>query len=374
MKSVSQKPSQKLPVENKGGHLTVKGTGKDDKISVTEKNGKLYVKSSQQEVVLDPRQFKSLTIDGGNGNDRILVDPSVKRYGDYLLILKGGKGNDFLQGGNKGEKIYGGDGNDTIDGAHGADFIDGGKGNDTINGSFGDDKIYDREGKNTITANRGTDSVTIKNKQDNQIEKLHSTKVGDEGSIRQMRESIEREFGVSIRDGKERVWSLEELDILKTTLKGLPPPLQAASRELKFDREVMSQDKPTAIEGVFYHKKGRIHVYDLGTDGEDIPFGDRASDLKGVIVHEIAHAYDWKDGKYGPNDFWRLSGWEKVGKHYFYDSSKHNFARDYGRSNPHEDFATAVEFYLTDPQELLKNAPDKFNYLFRIFGPPKEMP
>jgi len=372
MTLVVQKPAGKLPVEDKDGHLTVKGTGKDDKISIMEKNGKLYVKSSHREAVLDPKQIKSLTIDGRNGNDRIVVDPSVRRYGDYLLILKGGKGNDILQGGNKGEKIYGGDGNDTIDGAHGGDFIDGGKGNDTINGSFGDDKIYDREGKNAIVADRGNDSVTVKNRQDNRIERLHSTRIGDDGSIRQMRESMEREFGVSIREGKERVWSLDELETVRTTLKGLPPPLQAAARGLKFDREVMSRDKPAAVEGDYNHK-GRVRLYDLGVDGEDTG-GLREADLKSVLIHEVAHAYDWKDGKYSPNNFWKLSGWEKVGKHYFYDSSKHNFARDYGRTNPHEDFATAVEFYLTDPQELLKNAPDKFNYLLKIFGPPKEMP
>src|SRR3989338_6638458 len=116
MTLVVQKPAGKLPVEDKDGHLTVKGTGKDDKISIMEKNGKLYVKSSHREAVLDPKQIKSLTIDGRNGND-------------------------------------------------------------TTKGILGDKKINDRGGKNAIVADRGNDSVTVKNRQDNRIERLHSTRI-----------------------------------------------------------------------------------------------------------------------------------------------------------------------------------------------------
>lgn len=62
-------------------------------------------------VDMDIRKVKSITINGGAGNDHIHVDPNVS----FPLTLKGGSGNDHIDGLNVGHNhIYGGNGSDQI--------------------------------------------------------------------------------------------------------------------------------------------------------------------------------------------------------------------------------------------------------------------
>src|SRR3989338_8956124 len=159
MTLVVQGRGKPLPVENKDGKVTIKGSGDADRITVSEKGGTLHValfgKTAHggfetRTADIDIASLQSLTIDAKGGNDRIKIDDSVSGRGNYLLILKGGKGNDDIQGGKRGEKIYGGKGNDHILGGGGDDFVDGGKGNDRLVGGTGKDRIYDRNGKNRI--------------------------------------------------------------------------------------------------------------------------------------------------------------------------------------------------------------------------------
>ena len=365
MTLVVQGRGKPLPVENKDGKVTIKGTGDADRITVSEKGGTLHValfgKTAHggfetRTADIDIASLQSLTIDAKGGNDRIKIDDSVSGRGNYLLILKGGKGNDDIQGGKRGEKIYGGKGNDHILGGGGDDFVDGGKGNDRLVGGTGKDRIYDRNGKNRILTDED-DVLAIRSRLDNVIDGRPAL-IGDDASIREMKNRIASRFGVVPVDGKERIWSLDELQTLQSTLRDLPPPLQAAARGVLLRREVMDDEGPARHLGDF-SRSGRIRIFD-NADGE----------LKAVVIHEIAHAYDWKDGRYSKNGFWDLSGWRKDGKEYRYDRSKDNFARSYGQTNPEEDWATSVEMFYADPDRLRRNAPDKFDYLSKLFGPP----
>ena len=115
----------------------------------------------------------SLTLDGGDGKDTIIVASTIKSGvqllgGDGDDILVGGSGNDTADGGagrddlrgNIGNDLLrGGDGNDTLNGGAGDDTIGGGAGNDRINGSFGNDALAGGDGNDLIYGDSGNDTL-----------------------------------------------------------------------------------------------------------------------------------------------------------------------------------------------------------------------
>ena len=68
---------------------------------------------------------RSMTVDGGNGNDILLSGSGVD-------LIYGGQGNDSINAGAGNDILFGNDGNDTILGGIGNDTIDGGYGLDTV--------------------------------------------------------------------------------------------------------------------------------------------------------------------------------------------------------------------------------------------------
>ncbi len=80
---------------------------------------------------------------GGEGND----------------IIYGGNGNDLIYGGGGNDRIYGDAGNDTIYGNAGDDIIYGGVGNDTIYGGAGNDQLYGGAGSDIIYGQSGNDRL-----------------------------------------------------------------------------------------------------------------------------------------------------------------------------------------------------------------------
>jgi hypothetical protein len=117
--------------------------------------------------------FSGLSIDGGDGNDRI-----AGNFGNETLVggagkdvLDGGLGNDRLKGnggndkllGNAGaDRLYGYAGNDYLDGGSSGDRIDGGAGLDTLLGQSGDDKFFADDGEvDQVFGASGTDSASV---------------------------------------------------------------------------------------------------------------------------------------------------------------------------------------------------------------------
>lgn len=70
-------------------------------------------------------------LDGGTGDDTLSGDEGADR-------LSGGTGDDFLFGDDGADVLDGGDGNDELDGGKGADTIDGGAGIDTLTYEYAD--------------------------------------------------------------------------------------------------------------------------------------------------------------------------------------------------------------------------------------------
>lgn len=152
-------------------------------ISRSEKGG-ITVDINGRRTDFTSEEAKKLVIDGGEGNDRIIVQEDVR----VPLFITGGQGNDFIQGGsgndtiidNYGQnEIYGGQGNDTII-AGGLDLtpdapplktieghsingniISGGLGRDYIEGSNNNDYIVDEGGGGVIYGLGGDDLITV---------------------------------------------------------------------------------------------------------------------------------------------------------------------------------------------------------------------
>jgi Ca2+-binding RTX toxin-like protein len=114
-----------------------------------------------------------IVADGGAGNDTITVDAAVT----VPVELRGGDGNDTLQGGNGAALLLGGaghdhliatahgamldgeEGNDTLQGGAQADTLQGGAGNDSLRGGGGADQLEGGAGDDTLFGEAGTDKL-----------------------------------------------------------------------------------------------------------------------------------------------------------------------------------------------------------------------
>ncbi|NJR39646.1 MAG: ExeM/NucH family extracellular endonuclease [Leptolyngbyaceae cyanobacterium CSU_1_4] len=126
-----------------------------------------YRSSDHDPVVVGANLTSSLqVVKGGNGNNTL--DGTSGRD-----KLSGGNGNDRLSGGNGNDTLVGDNGNDTLlgqisndllKGGNGDDLLDGGQGQDTLNGGNGRDRFVLRagEGSDTIVDfKNGTDLIAL---------------------------------------------------------------------------------------------------------------------------------------------------------------------------------------------------------------------
>ncbi|MDO5296329.1 MAG: M91 family zinc metallopeptidase [bacterium] len=187
------------------------GTDGDDTITVTmNESGNLVVTVNDEQSEFSPRDPNGmlLVIDGGKGNDTIIVDKKVTvplrltggqgddtivggsgndiiidNYGsnkidggagDDIIIahgldlpangqgstINGGTGRDYIEGSNAKDILSGGDGYDVIYGLGGDDEIHGGAGNDYLDGGEGDDTISGDEGNDNLVGGKGNDILS----------------------------------------------------------------------------------------------------------------------------------------------------------------------------------------------------------------------
>ena len=80
-----------------------------------------------------------------------------------------------------------------------------------------------------------------------------------------------------------------------------------------------------------------------------------------VIVHEIGHNWDTLAENAGIKAFFDLSVWRERRGVWTYDPNA-QFARDYARTNPYEDFAVSLEVYYSQLNPA-SNWQAKWNYM-----------
>jgi len=130
-----------FPLPAGGVELRVTGTDGDDVIGVALTASGVEVRDvNGAAVTVFGGTYRSVRVDGGAGNDAVLVDPSMT----LPVALFGGAGNDTLTGGSGNDRLYGGDGDDALDGAAGDDVLVaiGGGAADVSTGGSGYDSFW----------------------------------------------------------------------------------------------------------------------------------------------------------------------------------------------------------------------------------------
>lgn len=132
--------------------VTIEGAGGDDKIKSRN---------------LVTTGIATLTLSGGDGNDRLIAQSTAILSGDDGDDrLNGSDGNDTLLGGAGNDRLLGRRGNDMIDGEAGDDRANGMAGNDTINGGIGNDRLQGGSDDDLLFGDAGDDDLRGNNGDD----------------------------------------------------------------------------------------------------------------------------------------------------------------------------------------------------------------
>lgn len=132
-------------------------TAENEAFVVSEAAGVIMVQAFGKIDRFSAANVSEIYADGGTGNDRIYIDPSVSRP----VILLGGSGDDWLVAGSQQAVLSGGDGDDWIVGSGVVDLINGNDGNDRIWGRAGDDTIYAGNGDDDVEGEEGNDVIFV---------------------------------------------------------------------------------------------------------------------------------------------------------------------------------------------------------------------
>lgn len=344
---------------------------------------------------------------GGNGNDRFvnyITNLPVRGFGnggnDYL---EGYNGADYLDGGTGNDELVGYGGNDTLVGGSGNDVLRGGAGNDVLRGNAGNDLIYGSDGDDSLYGGAGADQLFGDNGDDGLFGGVGENDrltggAGDDRflvnsqvvrerywasdwdrirghrsyrDVTQVEDSVtDRSAGDSVthfRNLEQRTvnlagfgnttfgpgtWTDANIETIDEALRNLHQITgntrllkTATGGDLVFER-AGSQLSGTANIGGWNSGNGYIAFTNNGMNSN--------SGARLTTYHEIAHNWDEAHENGRIPGFRQLSGWRQGGGagltqggdgsnwHYLNGST---FARNYGRFNPLEDFATTWESY-----------------------------
>ena len=212
----------------------LRGTEGNDKISISQgQDGSLKVTINDDVHEFTEEEAKKLVIDGGDGNDTIKADKTVTtglfitggagndriiggsgndyiidNYGqnyisagkgdDYIIAngldlqdetgntLKGGLGNDYIEGSSKNDFISGGAGNDVIYGMAGDDVISAGLGRDYVDGGHGQDVISAKGNGNMLFGGQGNDQISSQGSSSLIVDTYGENTINVEGEARKV--------------------------------------------------------------------------------------------------------------------------------------------------------------------------------------------
>lgn len=317
------------------GDDTLSGSSGDDVLYGGNHHDKLYGGSGDDH------------LDGDAGNDVL--------YGhNGHDFLRGDSGNDFLDGGSGADRMYGSSGHDALYGRSGNDDLYGGGNNDNLyggtgadylSGGSGDDGVFGGEGTDELRGGSGDDRFLVHGTADTLLDKnSNDAKVIFE-------DGEEKTFNFSggawatISAGEFEDSEIEEVDRSLADLHhqvGNTTLLKKANGDEVIFRRLGNQTAGNFnVGGV--NSGGIITLLDASFDSGD-------DWLAQVVFHEVGHNFDTENAEW---EAWRdISGWRtfSAGQNTAgYTQSQDDtewyqngsvFARNYGRRNAREDFAT----------------------------------
>jgi hypothetical protein len=298
-------------------------------------------------------------IDGGGGNDEL-------RGADGNDVLRGSSGHDDLFGSSGADRLYGADGDDELDGGSNDDFLNGGSGLDQLSGSSGHDALIGgaNNDRDELRGGSGHDrflewSSTSSGSFENRLD------VVSEDAIIYFRNSGQQDVLLGSNVGWTRynagTWSESEIEaadgafLLLQNKTGNTRLLKTnLGWDLTFNRAGSPATNTSAAASIGGWNSG---IGSMTFTQFSIGQGER--NIQRVVLHEIAHNWD-DEGAYWDR-FKRESGWEgnipivhdlfapdgkvKSDDGGWWRDADADSAREYGRMNPMEDWATMWEAY-----------------------------
>ena len=137
---------QLLSTVLRGSTLFVEGGDADDHVRVFMQGGNLVVRENGSAQQFDPAQVKNIVILAHGGDDRVIIDNSVK----LPTTIRAGDGDDYIRGGGGSDEIYGGRGNDFLAGRDSDDWLYGQAGHDELRGGRGRDLLKGGRGRDRL--------------------------------------------------------------------------------------------------------------------------------------------------------------------------------------------------------------------------------
>ena len=275
----------------------------------------------------------------GNAGDDIFDSTMI-----YPCYIEGGLGNDDLEGGGGDDTIYGGSGNDTLTGKGGNDNLYGGNDVDKLFGGNGLDGLYGGAGTDEMFGGDGVDRFLM---MEGQTEAKDAT--SSDAIIRFKNDA--------------KTWNPDEITDVDKGLRVL---------HLRTQNDNLLE---TSSNGTLTFWRGDTKGTTLATNygGGKIVMRDAAfetaADATLTTIHEVGHNWDTEHGKW--TDWMKLSGWRST-KPTGSDVSKYTkgsdkdenwwhlnsatFGRNYGKTNPREDFAASWQSYFVKRNGLVDSA------------------
>jgi Ca2+-binding RTX toxin-like protein len=137
--------------------VTAESTGSVIAVGVTADGKSVQVTTADSKGLVNklfPRNKVLLTVlNGGKGDDTLLVDESHGAYGATMMF--GNEGNDILIGGSSLNLLFGGAGNDVLCGGKCADLLSGDGGDDVLIAGSGLNVVAGGSGANVMIGSTG---------------------------------------------------------------------------------------------------------------------------------------------------------------------------------------------------------------------------
>jgi Ca2+-binding RTX toxin-like protein len=335
------------------------------------------------------------TIDGSDGNDFIYAGSGddVVDGGEGQDVIRGGAGIDELDGGSENDRVVGDQGDDVLSGSAGNDLlfgddgddeISGGEGADLLLGGTGDDLLIGDDGDDTLYGESGVDVLKGRDGNDGLFGGLGETDElqGGKGADRLLSMVDEDDdleelvFGWNSEDAIVRFEDLPNYTIEISGIGNVTFTAQAWTeaeiRTIDVSLEALHQKVgSTALlkthQGVSlrFQRAGDLvrQAFLIGgwNQGGNIGLTNDAfrTELRAqaVTYHEVGHNWDQSHENPLYSQFESISMWRNSyasgytlssgGGNWHYLDSASDFARDYSRWNPYEDYATTWETYFT---------------------------
>ncbi len=312
--------------------------------------------------------FRSLLTGSGLGDD-------VLWGGAGNDLLLGGAGNDTLRGDNGHDFIYGGSGDDWLYGGNGNDQLFGEAGNDNLYGEFGSDQLDGGAGNDGLFAGAGisfsivgTTPSMIGGGGSDRFLVMGKTASASARLIRDLRledaviyfndlgKTSDQHTGMGTVEFAAGYWTESEIQMIDQALSNLHREV-GNTRLLK-----KSNGAPIVIHRAGAQLTQNGHTINGWNGSEGIAITSsgvtKGTGLLSTIYHEVGHNWDDPSENSSIKSFRQLSGWVQyayasstasaaTGDNWYYNS-RSSFARDYGRWNPFEDYATTWETHFMD--------------------------